>query len=98
MSSVTVTAGAATTLSAGPSDQTACSGSAAPFSVTASGPGAVSYSWAKNDNSGWGSAWSVSGSGGTFRSSSTGNDSSDPACTSFSSASDINSPSGNALG
>lgn len=83
-------------ISTQPANQTACSGSTATFSVSASGPG-LNYSWAKK-GSGWGNAWSVSGTGGSFRASSTDNDSGDTACTSFSSASDINSPSGNALG
>ena len=98
MSSVTITVGAATAILTQPANTTVCSGSTATFSVNASGPGTIGYSWAKNDNGGWGSAWSVSGSGGTFRAPSTDNNFGDPACTSFSSANDINSPSGNSLG
>src|SRR5262245_19942227 len=56
------------------------------------------YSWSKKSNGGWGSAWSTSGTGTTFRSSLTDNDFGDAACTGFSSSFDINSPSGNALG
>jgi hypothetical protein len=80
-----------------PTNQTVCSGSTATFSVTASGSG-LNYSWARHNNGGWGSAWSASGSGGTFRASSTDNEFGEAACTSLSSADDINSPSGNALG
>src|SRR5205807_9933456 len=58
----------------------------------------LTYSWAKHNNGGWGSAWSTSGSGATFRSSSTDDNFGDANCSSFSSAFDINSPSGNALG
>src|ERR1039458_90072 len=53
---------------------------------------------ANNNNGGWGSVWAASGGGGTFRSSSTGDNVGDPGCTSFTSAFDINSLSGNALG
>jgi autotransporter-associated beta strand protein len=97
-SSVTITVGEVLAISTQPANQAVCSGSTATFSVTASGPGILGYSWANNNNSGWGSAWAMSGSGSTFRASSTDNDFGDPACTSFSSAFDINSPSGNALG
>ncbi|PWU11447.1 MAG: hypothetical protein C5B50_23310 [Verrucomicrobia bacterium] len=93
---VTVTA-AAPSITTQPANQSACVGSTATFSVTATGSG-LSYSWAKHNNGGWGSAWSVTGGGSTFRASSTDNDFGDPACTSFTSAFDINSPSGNALG
>jgi autotransporter-associated beta strand protein len=96
-SSMTVSVDVAPAISTPPSSQTACSGSTATFSVSATGSG-LSYSWAKHSNGGWGSAWATSGSGSTFRSSSTDNDFGDTACTSFTSASDINSPSGNALG
>ncbi|PWU10020.1 MAG: hypothetical protein C5B50_26135 [Verrucomicrobia bacterium] len=95
-SSVTVVAGA-TAISAQPTNQTVCSGATASFYVSASGPN-LGYSWLKNNNGGWGNSWSASGSGSTFRASSTDNDFGDPACTGFSSAFDINSPSGNALG
>src|SRR5437660_8046449 len=56
------------------------------------------HSWAKKSNAGCGIAWPVGGSGTTFLASATDNDFGDTACTSFSSANDINSPSGNALG
>jgi hypothetical protein len=79
-----------------PADQSACSGDTATFSVTATG-GSLGYSWAKR-GTGWGNAWSFSGGGGLFRGTSTGNNSGDPACNSLSSALDINSASGNALG
>jgi autotransporter-associated beta strand protein len=98
--SVTVTAGAAPAISAQPANATVCSGSTATFSVTASGPGTLGYSWAKNDNSGWGSAWATNGGGTTFRGDSTLNDGTDTPCISFSPVkNDINSPvSGYALG
>jgi hypothetical protein len=85
-------------ISAQPANQAGCSGSTATFSVTASASGPVSYSWAKKSNAGWGSSWLSTGSGGTFRASSTANDYGDPACNGFSSAYDINCPSGNAFG
>src|ERR1017187_9828711 len=95
---MTVYLNAAPTISMQPANTTVCSGSTATFSVTASGSG-LSYSWADNNNGGWGSAWSASGNGSTFLGSSTDNDFGDPACTSFTSANDINSPvSGFALG
>ncbi len=97
-SSVTLTTGIATAISTPPANQAACIGSTASFSVAASGAGTLSYFWAKNNNAGWGSAWSVSGSGGTFRANATDNDFGGPACTSLSPAGDINSASGNALG
>jgi autotransporter-associated beta strand protein len=97
-SSVTVTVGEVLAISTQPANKAVCDGSTATFSVTASGPGTLGYSWANNNNGGWGSSWATSGSGSTFRASSTDNDSGDPACTSFSSDFDINSPSGNALG
>ena len=96
-STVTVTTDLAPTISSQPANSTVCSGSTASFSVTASGSG-LAYSWAKHDNTGWGSAWSATGGGGTFRFTSTGDNFGDPACTGFSSANDINSPSGSALG
>ena len=43
-----------------------------------------SYSWANDNNSGWGSAWTVTGSGGTWLGTSTDNDNFQPACNSFS--------------
>ena len=79
-----------------PANQSACSGGTATFSVTATG-GSLGYSWARR-GTGWGNAWSFSGGGGLFRGSSTGNNFGGPTCNTFSSALDINSPSGNALG
>jgi len=97
MSSVTVTAGTIA-ISTQPANTAICSGSTATLSVTATGAG-LSYSWANDNNGGWGNAWAASGSGSTFRSSSTDNDFGDPSCNSFSAAGDINSPvSGFALG
>jgi sugar lactone lactonase YvrE len=83
-------------ISSQPANAAACAGSTAEFSVTATN--SPSYSWAKRGG-GWGSSWTkTTASGGTtFRSSSTDNDSGDPACTSFT-QNDINSASGNALG
>jgi autotransporter-associated beta strand protein len=95
--SVTVSVDVAPSITAQPSNQTGCSGSSVTLSVTGAGSG-LSYSWAVHNNAGWGSAWAVSGGGSTFRSSATDNDFGDSACTSFTSALDINSPSGNALG
>jgi autotransporter-associated beta strand protein len=95
--SVTVSVDVPPSITAQPSNQTGCSGSSVTLSVSGAGSG-LSYSWAKHSNAGWGSAWSVSGGGSTFRASATDNDFGDPACTSFTSAFDINSPSGNALG
>jgi autotransporter-associated beta strand protein len=94
---VTVNVDVAPSISSQPANTTVCAGSPAEFSVTASGSG-LHYSWAAHNNGGWGSAWSTSGSGSTFRASSTDDNFGDPACTGFSSANDINSPSGNALG
>ncbi|MGD0260161.1 MAG: autotransporter-associated beta strand repeat-containing protein, partial [Verrucomicrobiota bacterium] len=98
-SSVTVSLNVAPTISTQPANQAACSGSTATFSVTASGSG-LNYSWAENNNNGWGNnAWSVSGSGSTFLGNSTNNDFGVPVCNSLSAAYDINSPiSGYALG
>ena len=96
-SATVVTLNVAPTISAQPANTTVCSGSAATFSVTASGSG-LAYSWANNNNNGWSSLWNATGGGGTFRSTSTGDNVGDLACTSLSSANDINSPSGNALG
>ena len=81
----------APSISAQPSSTSACVGSTAGFSVTASGTQTPSYSWAKRGG-GWGSAWTkTSSSGGTsFKGSSTDNDFNDTACTSFG-ANDINS-------
>lgn len=94
----TASAQVAPAITTQPANQTVFSGSTATFSVTASGPG-LNYSWARHNNGGWGSAWSASGSGGTFLYDSTDNDSGSPACNSLSAAYDINSPaSGNALG
>src|SRR5262249_3561077 len=58
-------------ISAGPASTAACEGSTAIFSVNASAPGGLSYSWSKSSNGGWGSAWATSGSGTTFRASAT---------------------------
>ena len=88
----------ATTISAPPTGQSACSGATATFSVTAAGDRTFAYSWHKHSNAGWGSAWAVSGSGATFRASATQNNLGDPGCVSLSLAQDINSPSGIALG
>ena len=88
---------AAPVISSQPSDQTACDGAIAIFSVSASGT-SPTYAWSKQGNAGWGSAWATSGSGTTFRSSATDNNSGDPTCNSSTGAGDINSPSGNALG
>ncbi|HVM49025.1 MAG TPA: hypothetical protein VMU04_13425, partial [Candidatus Acidoferrum sp.] len=97
-SSVTVTVNnVAPSISAQPANTTVCSGSAANFSVTASGS-SLSYSWAQNNNGGWGNAWTVSGNGSTWLGTSAANDQGNPECTSFSAAGDINSPGGNALG
>ena len=90
----------APSISASPTAQSACVGSTASFSVTATSGGsgnAPNYSWSKV-GSGWGNSWSVSGGGGVYRGTSTGNENGGGACTSFTSANDINSPSGNALG
>jgi autotransporter-associated beta strand protein len=95
--SVTISVDLPPVISTQPANQAACSGTTASFSVAASGSG-LAYSWAKHSNAGWGSAWVTSGGGTTFRGSSTDDDFGDPACASFSSAFDINSPSGNALG
>jgi len=64
----------------------------------ASGDATLGYAWSKKSNAGWGSAWSVSGDGGAFRGSSTVNENNATACTSFSIADDINSPSGKRIG
>ena len=97
-SSMTVGVNVAPSISSQPANTTVCSGSTATFSVTASGSG-LSYSWADNNNGGWGSAWTTNGGGSTFLGDSTANDSGGP-CTSFSPVKgDINSPnSGFALG
>src|ERR1017187_10626143 len=95
---MTVYLNAAPTISMQPANTTVGSGAPASFSVAASGSG-LSYSWADNNNGGWGSAWSASGNGSTFLGSSTDNDNGNPTCNSFTSALDINSPvSGFALG
>ncbi|MSU58846.1 MAG: hypothetical protein EXS35_11890 [Pedosphaera sp.] len=91
----------APTIATQPANQTACAGSTATFSVAAgSGLCSTNYTWSKTNNAGWSSAWATStASGGTsFRGSSTDNNFGDPACTTFTSANDINSPSGVALG
>ena len=77
-----------------PTAQSTCAGSTATFSVSPTGQ---SYSWSKV-GTGWGNAWSASGGGGIYRGTSTGNENGGGACSSFSSALDINSASGNALG
>lgn len=90
----------APSISVQPANTSACVGSTAGFSVTASGTKTPSYSWAKRGG-GWGSAWTkTTSSGGTsFKGSSTDNDFGDTACTSFG-ANDINSSTSdqNALG
>ncbi|HVM50452.1 MAG TPA: autotransporter-associated beta strand repeat-containing protein [Candidatus Acidoferrum sp.] len=98
MSSVTVALNTPPTISTQPASQAACAGSTATFSVTATGSG-LSYSWAQHNNTGWGSPWQVTGGGSSFLASSTDNDFGDPACFTFSTQGDINSPSmGHALG
>jgi autotransporter-associated beta strand protein len=94
---VTVGVDVAPMVTAQLTNTTVCSGTAATLTVGASGSG-LSYSWAKHNNGGWGSTWSTSGSGATFRGTSTQNNFGDAACTGFSSANDINNVSGNALG
>jgi autotransporter-associated beta strand protein len=97
-SSMTVTVVGAPAITSQPGNATICSGKTTTLSVAASGSG-LSYSWANNNNAGWGSAWTASGSGALFLQTSTQNDQSNPDCTSFTSAGDINSPiSGMALG
>jgi autotransporter-associated beta strand protein len=94
-SSVTVTvANVAPAISGQPGNTTVCSGSTASFSVTASGS-SLNYSWAVNNNSGWGSGngWTLGGTGGgTFLDTSTDNEAGGSTCSSFSSALDIDSP------
>ena len=96
--SAVVSLNVAPSISTQPANQAVCDGSMATFSVTATGSD-LNYSWAQNNNSGWGNAWSASGGGTTFLGDSTANDSASP-CTSFSAVKgDINSPvSGYALG
>ena len=99
-SSVTVTvANVAPAISGQPANTTVCSGTPATFTVAATGS-SLNYSWAINNNSGWGNAWTVTGSGGTWLGTSTDNDQFQPSCNSFSAnLGDINSPvTGNALG
>jgi hypothetical protein len=88
---------AAPAITTQPQPQTVCSGSTATFTVAASGT-PLSYAWYKHANAGWGSAWSASGSGGTFLGSSTGNNNGAANCNSFDSFGDINTPSGNSWG
>jgi hypothetical protein len=77
-----------------PTNTSVCDGSSAMFAATAAGDGTLSYAW-RLVNTGWGSAWSVTGS--NFLSSSTGNDQAGPACASFG-YNDIDSSTGNAWG
>jgi len=93
--SVTVT-GAAPVITTNPQPQTACNGSSATFTVAASGTD--SYAWYKHANAGWGSAWTGSGSGTIFLSSSTDNNNGASNCDSFSSFGDINTPGGSSWG
>ncbi|PWU16613.1 MAG: hypothetical protein C5B50_13155 [Verrucomicrobia bacterium] len=91
-----VTVGAGASITTQPANQTTTSGQTATFSVTAAGSSTLSYAWRKRSNAGWGNTWTVSGTQ-TFDSS-TDNDNSNPACTSFSANNDINSSNGNAWG
>ena len=96
-----VTVGTKASIATQPSAQAVCSGSTAPFTVTASGTSIVNYQWEKVGG-GWGTnnGWTLTGT--TYVGSSTDNEDGNPSCsgTSFniSGQHDINSSSGNALG
>jgi hypothetical protein len=97
---LTVSSSTAPSITTGPTNAAVCSGSAATFAVTASGP-SLSYAWFKHANAGWGSAWTVvNEAGGTiFLGNSTNTlGSTTPCNTTFGSYGNINTSSGESWG